>query len=323
MSSKIIVQPPATSLATAAAAQADVLRSLLDDKRSDNTRRAYSKDIKDFFRFLASAEPSVELINEFLALDRLEAKALVLSYKSHLLHQKKLKEATINRRLAAIKALVNFAFEIGKCDYTLTDIRGEKVVPYRDTTGVSKELFRRMLAVPERSTLKGKRDYAILRLLWDNALRRSEVVGTNIQDLDADRRSLLILGKGQGTSKQAVTLSRPTVSGIVDWLQARRELDVKQPLFIALDRSSYGHRLTGEAIYKLVEAVARAAGISKKLSPHRIRHSVITAALDATGGDVRKVQKLSRHVNLNTLIIYDDNRVNVQGELSDLLSDLV
>lgn len=323
MSSKIIVQPPATSLATTAAAQVDVLRSLLDDKRSDNTRRAYSKDLKDFFRFLGSAEPSVELVNEFLALERLEAKALVLSYKSQLLREKKLKEATINRRLAAIKALVNFAFEMGKCDYTLTDIRGEKVVPYRDTTGVSKELFRRMLAVPERQTLKGKRDYAILRLLWDNALRRSEVVGTNIQDLDADRRSLLILGKGQGTSKQAVTLSLSTVSSIVDWLQARRELDVKQPLFIALDRSSYGHRLTGEAIYKLVEAVARAAGISKKLSPHRIRHSVITAALDATGGDVRKVQKLSRHVNLNTLIIYDDNRVNVQGELSDLLADLV
>jgi integrase/recombinase XerC len=323
MSSKIIVQPPATSLATTAAAQADVLRSLLDDKRSDNTRRAYSKDLQDFFRFLGSAEPSVELVNEFLGLERLEAKALVLSYKSYLLREKKLKEATINRRLAAIKALVNFAFEIGKCDYTLTDIRGEKVVPYRDTTGVSKELFRRMLAVPERSTLKGKRDYAILRLLWDNALRRSEVVGTNIQDLDADRRSLLILGKGQGSSKQAITLSRSTVSSIVDWLQARRELDVRAPLFIALDRSSYGHRLTGEAIYKLVETVAKAAGISKKLSPHRIRHSVITAALDATGGDVRKVQKLSRHVNLNTLIIYDDNRVNVQGELSDLLADLV
>jgi integrase/recombinase XerC len=73
----------------------------------------------------------------------------------------------------------------------------------------------------------------------------------------------------------------------------------------------------------MVDAVAKAAGINKKLSPHRIRHSGITAALDATGGDVRKVQKLSRHANLNTLMIYDDNRLNVQGEISDLLADMV
>jgi integrase/recombinase XerC len=63
--------------------------------------------------------------------------------------------------------------------------------------------------------------------------------------------------------------------------------------------------------------------VKKIVSPHRIRHSGITAALDATDGNVRKVQKLSRHANLNTLMIYDDNRQNIQGELSDLLSDLV
>jgi site-specific recombinase XerD len=88
-------------------------------------------------------------------------------------------------------------------------------------------------------------------------------------------------------------------------------------------RANYGHRLSGTSVYRLVEKVALATGITKKLSPHRIRHSGITAALNATGGDVRRVQKLSRHANLNTLTIYDDNRQNVQGEISDLLADLV
>jgi integrase/recombinase XerC len=59
------------------------------------------------------------------------------------------------------------------------------------------------------------------------------------------------------------------------------------------------------------------------VSPHRIRHWSITAALDATAGDVRKVQKLSRHANLNTLMIYDDNRINHQGEVTQLLDDLI
>ena len=59
------------------------------------------------------------------------------------------------------------------------------------------------------------------------------------------------------------------------------------------------------------------------MSPHRIRHSAITTALDVTGGDVRRVQKLSRHSNLNTLMIYDDNRRNAQGEITALLDGLV
>lgn len=300
----------------------DVLAELLADKRSLNTRHAYSKDLKDFFWFIAASDPKPELVTEFLQLDRFRAVALVLKYKAYLI-ERGLKEATINRRLAAIKSLVSFARKLGKCDYTLEDIKCEKVKPYRDTTGISKDAYKSMLALPNRNTLKGKRDYALLRLLWDNALRRSEISSADIKDLDKDGRVLLILGKGQGSHKETVSLSKPTVDAILDWLQARKELDVNQPLFIALDNAHYGHRLSGTSIYRLVEKIAKAAGITKKLSPHRIRHSGITAALDATGGDVRRVQKLSRHANLNTLMIYDDNRRNVQGEISDLLADMV
>lgn len=90
-------------------------------------------------------------------------------------------------------------------------------------------------------------------------------------------------------------------------------------IFIALDFASAGHRLTGDGIYKLVQRKSKAAGIDKQMSPHRIRHSAITAALDATDGNVRKVQKLSRHKNLNTLMQYDDNRNRDQGAVTDLL----
>lgn len=304
------------------AGDSDVLAELVADKRSLNTRHAYSKDWKDFFQFIAASDPKPELVTEFLQLERFRAVALVLKYKAHLI-ERGLKEATINRRLAAIKSLVSFARKLGQCDYTLEDVKSEKVRPYRDTTGISKEAYKSMLALPNRNTLKGKRDYALLRLLWDNALRRSEISLADIKDLDLSVRSLLILGKGQGSHKEAVSLSKPTVDAILDWLQARKELDVNQPLFIALDNANYGHRLSGTSIYRLVEKIAKAAGITKKLSPHRIRHSGITAALDATGGDVRRVQKLSRHADLNTLMIYDDNRRNVQGEISDLLADMV
>ncbi|MGH2415527.1 MAG: tyrosine-type recombinase/integrase [Microcystaceae cyanobacterium] len=310
--------------AVLAADEPDVLEQLLCDKRSPNTRQAYGKDLRDFFRFVfGAAEPTAELVREFLSLDQFAALSLVLRYKAHLRNKRLLKEATVNRRLSAIKSLVRLGNQLGQCRFTLSEVKGDKIVRYRDTTGISKELYRRMLAVPSRGTLKGKRDYAILRLLWDNALRRGEIEQADLKDLDLDGRALLILGKGKGQQKESVTLSRPTVEALMDWLQARRELDLNQPLFMALDRSSYGHRLTGTAIYKLVDEIAQVAGVGKKLSPHRIRHSGITAALDATNGDVRRVQKLSRHADLNTLMLYDDNRKDVQGELSALLSELV
>ncbi len=299
----------------------DVLDELLKDKRSANTRRAYERDLKDFFQFLGS-NPTPQVVAEFLNLKRFDAQTLALKYKAHLIG-KGLKEATINRRLAAIKSLVAFGRKLGKCEYTLEDVKGEKVQAYRDTTGIDKDAYKKMLAVPDRQTLKGRRDYAILRLLWDNALRRSEVEQADIRDLDLEGRTLAVLGKGKGTQKQAISLSKPACEALADYLFSRKELNIDAPLFIALDRSSYGHRMTGTAIYKLVQAVSKSAGINKKVSPHRVRHSSITTALDTTGGDVRRVQKLSRHAKLDTLMIYDDNRQNVQGDITDLLADLV
>jgi integrase len=121
----------------------------------------------------------------------------VLKYKGILI-EKGLAEATINRRLSAIKALVNYARRIGKCDWSLTDVKGEKVQPYRDTSGVSVAGFKKMAAIPSLDTLKGKRDYALLRLLWENALRGGEVSKANVGDFDPDAGKLLIYGKGRG-----------------------------------------------------------------------------------------------------------------------------
>lgn len=303
----------------------DLLTSLLADRRSPNTRRAYQKDLQYFFAHTYQQSPTPQLVEAFLTLDRFQAIALVLQYKAHMIGQG-LKEATVNRRLSALKSLVSFANKLGHCQWSLTEIVGERLQSYRDTTGIPPGGIKAMLQVIDRQTTRGKRDYAILRLLWDNALRRQEISGLNRQDYDSEGRSLRILGKGKGTQQTTISLSLPTQQAIELWLQELAKLGLDQshpPLFVALDPSHRGHRLTGTAIYEIVRQCARSAGISKPMSPHRLRHSAITAALDATNGNVRKVQKLSRHKKLDTLMIYDDNRTNLQGEVSSLLSDLI
>ncbi|MDJ0590007.1 MAG: tyrosine-type recombinase/integrase [Pleurocapsa sp. MO_226.B13] len=307
----------------------DVVAKLLASIRSPNTRRAYQKDLGDFFRVIIDREPSPDLVLEFLHLEQTQAVSLVIDYKAKLIEQK-LKSATINRRLAAIKSLTTIGRQIGVCNYTLEDVKGEKIQPYRDTKGVDRDQMIEVLSLARqaknakthRSRLKGIRDYAILRLLWGNALRRGEIAAMSLGDFDSEANTLLIIGKGSNGEKETISLATKTANAILEWLEVRGEDHPHAPLFIAVDNANYGKRLGGNAIYTMVDKLCAAAGISKKMSPHRIRHSAITAALDATDGNIRKVQKLSRHKDLNTVMTYDDNRNNHQDEMSHLLDDL-
>jgi len=299
----------------------NLLEELLRDKRSPNTRRTYAKGLRDFFVTMTQDEPSPERIAWFLTLGRFEAIALLLRYRAGLL-ERGLTPATVNVRLSAVKSLVNYARKVGKCDYTLEDVESLQVETYRDTSGVSPDGFKRIADQVKRDSLKGKRDLAILRLLWDNALRRAEISSLDLEDYSPREMKLWIKGKGR-LSKESIRLSVKAITFINDWLLVIGDRAPDKPLFCTVDRATFGHRLSGNAIYNIVRDTAQAAGISKIISPHRIRHSAITAALDATNGDARKVQKLSRHRNLNTLMIYDDNRHQHQAEVTSLLADLV
>ena len=95
------------------------------------------------------------------------------------------------------------------------------------------------------------------------------------------------------------------------------------PLFLTCDHRPQlaGSRLTASGLYDVIKTYGSKIGL--KLTPHKLRHSAITAALEHSGGDVRKVQKLSRHAKLETLTIYDDNRADHQGEITNLLGDLL
>ena len=293
-----------------------LLSDWLATKRSPHTQRCYRLDIENFLADLGTE------FGKFLSLDRHGAYALVSRYKGELI-TKGLKSATINRRLAAIKSLVAFSYNCGHCEFMLEAVKSEKLSAYRDTTGIDPEAFKQVLSAIDRTSLKGIRDYALLLLLWSNALRRSEVSKANIGDFDPVAKTLRIFGKGRGTNSEIVSLGIGTVRAIESWLEARGDVPPDKALFCSVNIGYRDGRLCPQAIYDIVKSRCQAAGISKAMSPHRVRHSAITAALEATNGDVRRVQKLSRHSSLNTLLIYDDNRKNHQGEVTDLLDGLV
>ena len=319
MNSRIVLLNPKLSHLSPVSPSIDwdtVLSDWLATKRSLHTRRVYRRDIENFLADLNLA------LGKFLTLDRHKAFELVSRYKGELV-TKGLKSATINRRLAAIKSLVAFSYNCGHCEFMLEAVKSEKLSAYRDTTGIDPEAFKTVLGGIDRTSLKGVRDYALLILLWSNALRRSEVSKANIGDFDPVAKTLRIFGKGRGNNAETVSLGSGTVMAIEAWLEARGETNPDKALFVSVNAGYKDGRLCPQGIYNIVSDRCQAAGITKVMSPHRIRHSSITAALEATGGDVRRVQKLSRHSSLNTLLIYDDNRRNHQGEVTDILDSLI
>ena len=281
----------------------------------------YRSNIYGFFTYLGE-DLTADTLALFLLLDSHQAFELVSQYRGSLL-ARSLSPATINSSLAAIKSLVNYASEVGKCHYTLSNIKAEKLISYRDTKGISKEQFKLMLEVVDTDTIKGIRDRAILLLMWGNALRRSEIVNCDVSDFNSTTGELTITGKGKIGQPEIIHLGKTASRAIELWLAKRGRYTGDDPLFSAIHKGYWGHRLNPHSIYKLVLKYAKLAYIEKVMSPHRIRHSSITEALNLTDGDVRKVQKLSRHSNLNTLMIYDDNRQNLQGEVTDMLDNLV
>jgi integrase/recombinase XerC len=122
-------------------------------------------------------------------------------------------------------------------------------------------------------------------------------------------------GKGR-TEKTRLTLPSETQDALRGWLSVRG--DEPGALFLNFDRAGKGKRLTGKGVYNTVRRLGADLGL--KTWPHGLRHAAITEALDLTGGDVRKVQRFSRHRDLQTLTIYDDNRVDLAGEVSKLVA---
>lgn len=310
-------------LARLATTIADPIDLLLADKRSGATRRAYAGDLADFFR----DDASPRAVADFLAQSVPEVAQTLAGYKARLLREGK-SEATVNRRLAAVRSLLRFCYRLGLAK---TDGRGlvdgEKARAYRDTRGVDVDAMRELLALPTvvygAKTVHALRDAALLRLLCENALRRAEACALDVGDFEAATRRLMVTGKGKGTQKAPVTLSAKCAGAISAYLTASGQgQDAKGPLFRSLDRRPgyHGRRLTADGLYSVIVEYGRRLGV--ELAPHKLRHSAITAALDA-GGTVREVQKLSRHAKLETVQAYDDSRADHQGKMTRLLSGLL
>jgi len=268
------------------------------------TRRAYGEDLAAFAAWMGAPDVAAAC-SQLTALPHGEANALAFEYRSDLVNRK-LSASTVNRALAAIKFVAKMARLGGRIAWEL-EVPSLRVETYRDTLGPGRASVSDVVRDLEaRDGPLAARNLAILGLLFNQGLRRGEVAALDVQHLDPERGRLSILGKGRA-GREWVTLARGTCDYLDRWL-ARRGSG-PGPLFFSLDRASGGVRLSATSIYRMV----RGCGLGR---PHGLRHSAITAALEATNGNIAEVMKFSRHKDPKVLMRYDDNRKDVAGDIA-------
>lgn len=284
--------------------------------RTPRTLEAYGQDLRDFARW-SGAKTSDEAVSAFLSRGKGEANITAHAYRADLLEHG-LSPSSVNRRLAALRSLVKLARLFNLVDFTL-DVEGVKSKSYRDTRGPGRNGVRLLLdELEHRQDPKAKRDFALVRLLYDLGLRRGEAVALDLSDVDLKAGTVSILGKGR-TEKEALTLPDETKTALEAWVAARG--DEEGPLFVNFDRASKGKRLTGRSVARFLAALGDAVGL--KVRPHGLRHAAITEALDKTNGNMRAVQRFSRHRDSRVLGLYDDNRQDLGGEVARLVAGSV
>ena len=215
-----------------------------------------------------------------------------------------LTKTTQNYHLIALRSFLKY---LAKRDIKAMDsakIELAKVVRPK-VTFLETEEVERLLAAIDTSNPIGLRDSAIIELLFSGGLRVSELVNLDVQHINTARGEFMVRGKGQ---KDRPIFISPSAAGWIDrFLESRH--DGGKPLFIhysgTQDDAEGGMytRLTVRSVQRLVKRYAIAAGITKDVTPHTLRHSFATDLL-INGADIRSVQGLLGHANIATTQIY-------------------
>lgn len=282
-----------------------LLEYLLRERNmSPNTQHSYRDALRMFLPFIA--------LRARKELDRLQVEDMsadaVRAFLKHIEEQRKVSIQTRNQRLAAIHSLARFIAELSP--QHVAWYGGIRTVPFKRASRglvpyLEKAEIDAILDVPDCSTSSGHRNYVLLLFLYNSGARVSEATGLCIADLDLGARlhgTASVRIKGKGGKVRRCPLWKKTAEALARLIAGRPEKDS-----VFLNR--HGEPLTRFGIYALVRECVAQAGkrapslLSKRVSPHTLRHTTATHLLRA-GVDINTIRSWLGHVSLDTTQVY-------------------
>jgi integrase/recombinase XerC len=255
---------------------------------SPHTEAAYRRDLEALAAFCGA-----EKIAEWKRIDNFHVRTFAARE-----HRDGLGPRSVQRRLSALRGFFNYLIREKVLDANpAADIRAPKA-PKRLPKTLDVDQVSSLLARSPKDGL-GRRDVAMLELLYSSGLRLSELAGLDVTDLDLADRTVRVLGKGSKT--RVLPVGSKAVAAIRAWLVERKALvrDGGGALFVGQG----GRRLGARAIQRRIGRWARASGLNVPVHPHLLRHSFATHLLESSR-DLRGVQELLGHADISTTQVY-------------------
>jgi integrase/recombinase XerD len=251
-----------------------------------NTIAAYERDLGQYREYLDGAEPTPASVEGYVGS----------------LRDAGLAATTIARKIAAIRGLHRFlvAEAMRTEDPTLLIETPKQGDPLPKALSVDEVIG--LLESPDPTTLKGRRDTALLEFLYGTGARVSEAVALDVTGVDLEDRVAIVTGKG--ARQRMVPLGAHAVSAIARWLPDRSMVVSRRQSGDPLFTSVRGRRLSRQAVFNVVREAALTSGIpTEKVSPHVLRHSAATHMVEG-GADLRTVQEILGHATISTTQVY-------------------
>ena len=264
----------------------------IEKKMAVNSLEAYKRDIIEFTKMIKEKQ-SIKLTD----VTNTEIIAYLLKLKNN-----NKSEATVNRKIASLRAFYNFMTMKGYLINNPTmNIKSPKI-ERKNIEFLTLQEIDRLLEQPDKST-KGIRDRAILELLYATGIRVSEIIETNVEDINL--RMGFVTCTGEHGKARIVPMGRPSKTAVEEYIcEARAKLlrdenSEEKALFL----NYYGSRMTRQGLWKLLKDYARQIGTDNKLTPQTLRNSFAVHMIQ-NGADLKSLQELLGHEDITATQIY-------------------
>lgn len=264
----------------------------LEKRMALNSVEAYERDLTDFLEYLDSKGSCIT-----------QADSVDISeYVIHLSRDKNFSDRSLARSISSLRGFLKFLLEddyiIPEMLEILEPVKLKKSLP----VFLTYEELQRLFSVVDTSTASGFRDRTMLELFYSSGLRVSELTDLKLGNIFRKKQLLLVFGKG--SKERVVPYSDDAAVYLHEYIDRMRYQLMKKGDFTDyVFLNNRGGRLTRQGIWKKLKEFAALAGITKEISPHKLRHTFATHLLEG-GADLRSVQMLLGHSSINTTEIY-------------------
>lgn len=261
-----------------------------------NTIRTYKTSLRQWFKYMHEQGISNPDPDD------------VRNYRTYLKEAGK-KPTTVQNYIIAVKRFFQWTEAEGLYPNVAKYVKGAKLSKSFKKDYLTSKQAKKVLTSIDRSTLIGKRNYAMLILMLTMGLRTIEVSRANVEDIRTSGDATVLYVQGKGHTEKDAIVRMPSVveDAIRDYLKARKNSDLKEPLFTSTSNNNAGKRMTTRSISGTVKQCFIKAGFdSPKLTAHSTRHTAATLSL-LNGATLQQTQALLRHKNMQTTEIYAHN----------------